>query len=112
MEPDHPYYKTIVEDSRYKDGPSPDEFPKYESLKLTIARTLPYWNDEIVPQIKAGKRVLIAAHGNSLRGIVKYLDSKKNKLRHRSNLNIGDYSSLFSLYLLLRSSINCIILGS
>jgi bisphosphoglycerate-dependent phosphoglycerate mutase len=41
---------------------------------LTIKRTLPYWNDVIVPQLKEGKKLLIAAHGNSLRGIVKYLD--------------------------------------
>jgi 2,3-bisphosphoglycerate-dependent phosphoglycerate mutase len=48
----------------------------FESLKLTIQRTLPYWNDVIVPQIKEGKQILIAAHGNSLRGIVKHLDGK------------------------------------
>ena len=76
MEDDHPYHKIIVEDSRYADGPSPQEFPKFESLKLTIARTMPFWNETIVPAIKSGKRVLIAAHGNSLRGIVKHLDSK------------------------------------
>lgn len=75
MEPDHPYHDVIVNDARYKAGPSPSEFPKFESLKLTIERTLPYWNDVIVPQIKAGKKIIIAAHGNSLRGIVKYLDS-------------------------------------
>ncbi|MCL4132823.1 UNVERIFIED_CONTAM: hypothetical protein GTU68_008561 [Idotea baltica] len=74
MEPGHDYYKTIVEDPRYANGPSKDEFPMFESLKLTIARTLPYWNDVIVPQMKAGKKILIAAHGNSLRGIVKHLD--------------------------------------
>jgi bisphosphoglycerate-dependent phosphoglycerate mutase family 1 len=48
---------------------------KCESLKLTIERTLPYWNDVIVPQMKEGKKILIAAHGNSLRGIVKHLDN-------------------------------------
>lgn len=74
MEKDHPYYDTIVNDPRYKDGPTGDEFPMAESLKLTIHKTLPYWNDQIVPDMKAGKRVLIAAHSNSLRGIVKYLD--------------------------------------
>jgi len=74
---DNPYYRTIVEDPRYKgsDGPLPGEFPMFESLKLTIARTLPYWNDIILPEVKKGKRVLIAAHGNSLRGIVKHLDN-------------------------------------
>ena len=76
MEPDHAYYKTITEDGRYKDGPTKEEFPMFESLKLTIARTLPYWNDVIIPQLKEGKKIIIAAHGNSLRGIVKHLDSK------------------------------------
>lgn len=76
MEVDHPYYDQIVKDSRYKDAPSEAEFPKCESLKLTIQRTLPYWNDVIVPQIKLQKRIIIVAHGNSLRGIIKYLDSK------------------------------------
>ncbi|CAO2585495.1 Phosphoglycerate mutase 1 [Lemmus lemmus] len=51
-----------------------DQLPSCESLKDTIARALPFWNEEIVPQIKEGKRVLIAAHGNSLRGIVKHLE--------------------------------------
>ena len=78
METDHPYYDTIVKDPRYSDGPSADEFPMFESLKLTIERTLPYWNDTIVPQIKEGKKIIIAAHGNSLRGIVKHLDNMSN----------------------------------
>ncbi|MBN3270694.1 PGAM2 mutase, partial [Polyodon spathula] len=55
-------------------GLKPGELPTCESLKDTIARALPFWNEEIAPQIKAGKRVLIAAHGNSLRGIVKHLE--------------------------------------
>lgn len=57
-------------------GLKPWELPTCESLKDTIARALPFWNEEIVPQIKAGKRVLIAAHGNSLRGIVKHLEGE------------------------------------
>ena len=89
MEKDHPYYDTIVNDPRYKDGPSKDEFPMFESLKLTIDRTLPYWNDVIVPQIKAGKKVLIAAHGNSLRGIVKHLDDMTNERIMGVNLPTG-----------------------
>lgn len=48
--------------------------PKTESLKITIERVVPYWNEHIVPEIKAGKNVIIAAHGNSLRALVKYLD--------------------------------------
>ena len=46
-----------------------------ESLKDTVARFLPYWHDAIAPDIRAGKKVLIAAHGNSLRALVKYLDN-------------------------------------
>ena len=57
------------------DEPAKEEMPMAESLKLTIKRTLPYWNNVIVPQIKAGKRIIIAAHGNSLRGVVKHLDN-------------------------------------
>jgi len=76
MDANHAYYDLIVNDSRYKTEPSKDEFPMFESLKLTIQRTLPYWNDVIIPQLKEGKQILIAAHGNSLRGIVKHLDSK------------------------------------
>jgi len=89
MEKDHPYYDTIVNDPRYKDGPTGDEFPMAESLKLTIQRTLPYWNDQIVPDMKAGKRVLIAAHGNSLRGIVKHLDAMSDEAIMGLNLPTG-----------------------
>jgi len=85
----HPYYNIIVNDPRYKDGPSRDEFPMFESLKLTIDRTLPYWNDVIVPQIKDNKKILIAAHGNSLRGIVKHLDNMSNDAIMALNLPTG-----------------------
>ena len=51
------------------------EVPQTESLKDTIARALPYYNAEIVPALSSGKRVLVAAHGNSLRGIIKYLSN-------------------------------------
>ena len=49
--------------------------PLTESLKDTVNRFLPYWHETIAPQIKAGKKVLITAHGNSLRALVKYLDN-------------------------------------
>src|SRR5258708_2261164 len=51
------------------------EFPKTECLKDTVARAVPYFQDEIVPKIKDGKRLIIAAHGNSIRALVKYLDN-------------------------------------
>ena len=50
------------------------ELPRAESLKLTIDRVMPYWHDVLDPQIRAGRRLLVAAHGNSLRGLVKFLD--------------------------------------
>ena len=52
-----------------------DDLPLAEALKHTVERFLPYWHDAIVPDIKAGKRVVIAAHGNSLRALVKHLDN-------------------------------------
>jgi 2,3-bisphosphoglycerate-dependent phosphoglycerate mutase len=60
-------------DARYA-GLSAEELPKTESLKDTVARFLPYWHEQIAPVVKAGRRVIIAAHGNSLRALVKYLD--------------------------------------
>jgi 2,3-bisphosphoglycerate-dependent phosphoglycerate mutase len=60
-------------DPRYA-GLKPEEIPLTECLKDTVARFLPYWHETIAPVVKAGQRVLIAAHGNSLRALVKYLD--------------------------------------
>ena len=61
-------------DPRYKDL-DPKDVPTTECLKDTVARFLPYWKDTIAPVVQSGKRVLIAAHGNSLRALVKYLDN-------------------------------------
>jgi len=61
-------------DPRYANVPEA-ELPLTECLKDTVARVLPYWRDTIAPQVKAGKKIVIAAHGNSLRALVKYLDS-------------------------------------
>ena len=52
----------------------PGKFPKTECLKDTVSRVIPYYESEIMPKIKTGKRLIIAAHGNSLRALVKYLD--------------------------------------
>ncbi len=62
-----------ITDPRYA-GLKPGECPRTECLKDTVARVLPFWNDTIAPSIKAGKRVVIAAHGNSIRAMIKYLD--------------------------------------
>ncbi len=61
-------------DRRYKDL-SKSELPATECLKDTVARFLPFWESDIAPAIKSGKRVLITAHGNSLRALVKHLDN-------------------------------------
>jgi 2,3-bisphosphoglycerate-dependent phosphoglycerate mutase len=61
-------------DPRYR-SLKPSELPLTESLKDTIARFMPYWHETIAPTIKSGKRVVIAAHGNSLRALVKDLDN-------------------------------------
>ena len=60
-------------DPRYA-GLAAGDLPLTESLKETVARFLPYWHGTIAPAITSGKRVLVAAHGNSLRALVKYLD--------------------------------------
>jgi 2,3-bisphosphoglycerate-dependent phosphoglycerate mutase len=52
----------------------PEDVPLTECLKDTVVRVLPFWQDSVAPAIKAGKRVVIAAHGNSIRALVKYLD--------------------------------------
>ena len=62
------------QDPRYT-GLSEQELPLTECLKDTVERFLPYWHDTIAPQVKAGKQVIITAHGNSLRALVKYLDN-------------------------------------
>jgi len=67
-DPRHPSH-----DRRYADLP-PGDVPATECLKDTVARFVPYWKDEIVPELRRGKRVIVAAHGNSLRALVKYLD--------------------------------------
>ncbi|MFX1487662.1 MAG: 2,3-diphosphoglycerate-dependent phosphoglycerate mutase [Promethearchaeota archaeon] len=65
-------------DPKYKDLPLED-IPLTECLKDTVERVLPYWHEIIAPTIKSGKRVLISAHGNSLRALVKYLDEMKEE---------------------------------
>lgn len=60
-------------DPRYKHL-KPEEIPLTESLRDTVARVVPFWNDSIAPAIARGRRVLVAAHGNSLRALIKHLD--------------------------------------
>ena len=83
-DPQHP-----SRDRRYADL-KPNELPLTESLKDTVARFLPYWHSSIAPDIRAGKRVLIAAHGNSLRALVKYLDHTSEQDIVELNIPTGD----------------------
>jgi 2,3-bisphosphoglycerate-dependent phosphoglycerate mutase len=71
LTPDSPYYP--ANDRRYAEVPKAD-LPLAECLKDVVARFLPYWLDTLAPAVKSGKKVIIAAHGNSLRALVKYLD--------------------------------------
>jgi len=84
----NPYYKSIHEDPKYKEV-APEDIPYCESLELTIKRSLPFWEQQIVPAIKAGKKVIVSAHGNSLRGIVKHLDGMSNEAIMGLNLPTG-----------------------
>jgi 2,3-bisphosphoglycerate-dependent phosphoglycerate mutase len=79
-DPRHPSH-----DRRYAELRAAD-LPAGESLADTVARFLPYWHDRVVPDLRAGRRVLIAAHGNSLRALVKYLDDVPDQ--ELVNLNI------------------------
>lgn len=69
ISPDNPYAQ--VSDARYDNVP----VPKAECLKDVVERSVAYWQDKIIPLLRAGKKVVISAHGNSLRSLVKYLDN-------------------------------------
>ena len=71
LEPDDERFPGL--DPRYA-GLADADLPRCESLKDTVARFLPYWHSDIAPALRDGRRVLVAAHGNSLRALVKYLD--------------------------------------
>jgi 2,3-bisphosphoglycerate-dependent phosphoglycerate mutase len=68
---------------------APHELPRTESLKDTLARTLPYWHETIAPAIRSGKRVLVVAHGNSIRALVKYLDNVSDQEITELNIPTG-----------------------
>jgi 2,3-bisphosphoglycerate-dependent phosphoglycerate mutase len=101
-DPRHPRF-----DPRYA-ALRPEELPTTECLKDTVERFLPYWRDTIAPRIRAGERVLIAAHGNSLRALVKHLDGISDEAIVGLNIPTGiplvyelhdDLSPIRSFYL-------------
>ncbi|XP_012669682.1 bisphosphoglycerate mutase [Clupea harengus] len=72
----HPYFSEIYNDRRYSTCDVPTEqLPRSESLKEVLDRLLPYWNEVIVPEIKSGHTVLISAHGNSCRALLKHIEN-------------------------------------
>ena len=75
-------------DRRYAAVPR-DHLPAAESLKTTLDRVLPYWHEAIVPQIEQGKKVLVCAHGNSLRALVKHLDGVSDEAITQLNIPTG-----------------------
>ena len=70
--------RSAKKQAMYRDV-DPKLLPKNESLETTIERVVPYFEETIKPEMKAGKRVIIAAHGNSLRALVKYFDNLSNE---------------------------------
>jgi 2,3-bisphosphoglycerate-dependent phosphoglycerate mutase len=79
MKEDHKYYKSIVDHPKFRNHPD-IEIPEVESLETSMARTIPFWNSDIVPAILSGKRVLVVTHGTTLRGLVKHIDGKSSFL--------------------------------
>lgn len=67
----------------------PEEVPATESLHLTIDRVLPYWHGTLAPEIKSGRKILVCAHGNSLRGLVKFLDNISDQKISEVNIPTG-----------------------
>ena len=102
-DPSHPSH-----DRRYTTSIPDDQIPSTESLKDTVARFIPYWESTIAPDIKAGKHVLITAHGNSLRALVKHLENMSDQQVVELNIPTGiplvyqlndDLRSLNKIYL-------------
>ena len=68
---------------------SPEQLPATESLKITLERVLPYWHSALAPVIRSGKRVIVVAHGNSIRALVKYLDNISDTAIPEVNIPTG-----------------------
>jgi len=80
--------RDAARDPRYKSIPR-GQLPRTECLKDTVARVVPYWNERIAPRVSAGERVLVAAHGNSLRALIKYFDAMSDAAIVNENVPTG-----------------------
>lgn len=86
--PMKPADNVFARDPRYA-GLQPEQIPLTECLADTVARVMPYWHDTLAPAIRAGHRVLVCAHGNSLRALVKYLDDISDEAIVELNIPTG-----------------------
>jgi 2,3-bisphosphoglycerate-dependent phosphoglycerate mutase len=68
---------------------TPEQIPRGESLQDTVARVIPYWKESIAPRVAAGERVLVSAHGNSIRALVKYFDAMSDAAIVKENVPTG-----------------------
>ena len=80
--------RNAARDRRYA-SLSPDEIPLTECLKDTVARVVPYWKDRIAPRVATGERVLVAAHGNSIRSLIKFFDGMSDEAIVAVNVPTG-----------------------
>jgi 2,3-bisphosphoglycerate-dependent phosphoglycerate mutase len=86
LKPDDP--RAPGKDPRYRHIP-PDQLPLTESLKETVARVLPCWHEVLAPAVRAGQRLLVVAHGNTFRALVKYLDGMSDEAVIELNIPTG-----------------------
>ncbi|WP_018508659.1 2,3-bisphosphoglycerate-dependent phosphoglycerate mutase [Thiobacillus thioparus] len=82
-DPRHPRFDPLY------DGMNPDDLPASESLRDCQQRMLPYWNDVLVPRLRAGRQLLVVSHGNTLRGLVMYLDGLSAEAMERVEIPSG-----------------------
>lgn len=89
ISPCNKYYNDITRDPKYKNVITRDEFPMTESLKMTMERLKPYWDQNIAPLLKKSKSILIVSHGTTLRGIVKFVGNLSDQEIANTDLPAG-----------------------
>ncbi|XP_017778742.1 PREDICTED: 2,3-bisphosphoglycerate-dependent phosphoglycerate mutase-like [Nicrophorus vespilloides] len=109
----NPFYECIVNDNRYDQDLDIDDFPRCESLKMTTQRVLPLWYDQIVPNLKQGKNILLVAHHNSLRAIIKHIEDVPDVLISNYQLPTGTpFVYTLNMYMKAIPSISPRFIGS
>ena len=85
----HSFYIIIVENRIFTEVTPPIKIPTHETLKDLVLRTIPFWTEQIIPDLENGKSVLIVAHGTSLRGLVKHIENLDEEAVKKLNLPNG-----------------------